>query len=129
MNDPRQATTLGDVTVEVFPVNDERALEAEVSQLDAAKEWSRLDVTQRDGMKLMVREALLRLADDVETWLPEAIVLRTGQRFGVFMLWKNRHLDEAVVRMRATAERDSEQRLADLKRIAGRRHEPDAPPG
>lgn len=125
MNGPRVFTNLDDLEVEAFPVNDERALEDEVSRMDAAGAWARSGGEERAAMKVMVREALLRLADDVDLWLPRAIVARSESRFGFFVLWKNRHLEEEVVRMRASAERDSEQRLVDLQRMAGRRRASD----
>lgn len=120
MNDQRVFTNLDSVTVEAFGVNDERALRDEVAAREAAMHWDRLPGDARAAMASLVREALLQLADDVEAWLPQAAVAETNTSFGFFVWWKNRHLDEEIVRQRACADREDHERLMELKRIAGR---------
>lgn len=120
MNDPRQTTEYGALVVEAFNVNDERALQVEVDALHADS-WLARPTDERTAMTSLVRDALLRLAEDVEDWLPAATVAVSDQSFGFFVWWKNRHLDEEIIRQRVSAERDHHERLQDLKRIAGQR--------
>jgi hypothetical protein len=119
MNDPRTIFEFDSMAVESFPVNDERALRSEVEALELA--WENWPGDERTAMVSLVRDALLRLAEDVEAWLPAAVVAETNTSFGFFVWWRNRHMDEEIVRQRVSAERDDRERLRDLERIAGKR--------
>ena len=123
MNDPRETTVFGSLMVEAFGVNDERALQDEVARYAEDVCWQDRPNDARHAMAALVREALLRLAEDVEEWLPAAAVARSDESFGFFVWWKNRHLDEEIVNQRTRAERDTEERLAELRRLAGRGRE------
>lgn len=122
MNDPRETTIFSPLMIEAFVVNDERALEDEVDALQDDG-WSNHSVDERTAMASLVRDALLRMAEDVEEWLPDAAVAVSGESFGFFVWWKNRHLDEEIVRQRVDAELDATERIRDLERIAGTREQ------
>jgi C4-dicarboxylate-specific signal transduction histidine kinase len=119
MNDPRETVALGSLVVEAFNVNDERALQREVDFLQGDEAWADRPADERTAMVSLVRDALVRLAEDVEAWLPEAAVAETNRAFGFFVWWKNRHLDEEIIRQRVNAEHDDRERLLDLQRLAG----------
>jgi hypothetical protein len=123
MNDPRDITTLGSLIVEAFGVNDERALREEVAERSEDAGWDEMPLDARAAMASLVRQGLLRLADDVEEWLPAAAVALSDQSFGFFVWWKNRHLDEEIIEQRARSEHDAQERLSDLRRIAGRQRD------
>lgn len=108
---------IADAVLQAFRVTDPSALERTVNSMQA---WEDLDVDARDALAGLVREALLRMADNVEEWLPEAAVIQPKESIGIFLWWKLGHVDEEIVRNRARAAADSERRLADLLRIAGR---------
>jgi hypothetical protein len=83
---------------------------------------------QREAMVRIVRDALERMAVSVEEWLPGQVLASSNDRFGIVIHWHNRFLDDEIIRLHAEAERDSEQRLADLKRMAGRHGGADSSP-
>lgn len=127
MNDPREVTTLGSLIVQAFGVNDEPALREEVDARSADAGWDEMPSDARAAMVSLVHEGLLRLADDVEAWLPAAAVALSDQSFGFFVWWKNRHLDEEIIEQRARSERDAQERIRDLRRIAGGQRDPEGP--
>lgn len=122
MNDPRTVFPIGALMeVESFPVNDDRALRDEVNGYST--DWDSYSDEARAAMASLVSEALLRLAEDVESWLPDAAVAKSDCSFGFFVWWKNRHLDEEIINQRTRADRETAERMADLERMAGRPHD------
>jgi hypothetical protein len=97
MNDPRETVAVGSLVVESFGVNDERALKEEIEGLQGDAAWKARTDDER----------------------PSAAVAVSDGSFGFFVWWKNRHIDEEIIRKRVSAEHDAQARLLDLKRMAG----------
>lgn len=89
--------------------------------------WDSQTEMRRRAIVRIMRDALLRMAENVEDWLPGEVMASSNERFGVVIHWHTRFLDQQILKMHAEAERDSEQRLADLKRLAGRHGAADSP--
>jgi hypothetical protein len=101
----------------ITPGEDEDLVER-ITELEAAHLWDKLDPEQRQAMVGLARDALERLARNVEIWLPEAIVPESNTGFMFTVLWKFAQLDNAVILMRAKVETEIQERLAALQEMA-----------
>jgi hypothetical protein len=113
MNDPRRSTLLagasGQPEIVSFEVNDMRALQDELETCQCSLDL--MDGEQRAALIELVRDALVRLAEDPEEWLPDAVVARSDSKFGFFVLWENGHLDQEVLLQRNRALRETDAPL------------------
>ena len=116
MNDPRRTTAIAPATVTSFVVNDRRALAEEIETAEVAIDDLPFD--QREALVELVRDALTHMARDPGAWLPDAVVACSDSSFGVFILWENGHLNEAVLTQRTRARHALEDCRADLERLA-----------
>lgn len=121
----RDVVSIPGAKLRAFHIGNASEARQEVRSLQAP--WDDIDAETRSALALLVREALLRMAENVEDWLPEAAVAEPSKAMGIFLWWQMGHIDQEILKQRARADADSVERLADLEQMAGRRRGRDGP--
>lgn len=106
--------------VRSFDVAHERAYRSLVHTAHerAADEWRNMADDRRTALASLVQEALTELAQCPDDWLAEGLTLQDPDLIGVSILFRLGNVDTHVMQLRATAEAEKQQRIADLQRIS-----------
>jgi hypothetical protein len=79
--------------------------------------WSELDDEQRQAILLLTRDALVRLIEEVNDWVPTSFVPESGHRLDLWITVHLAEVDEEVLRRRVEAEKAISATTTDLKRM------------
>jgi hypothetical protein len=86
---------------------------------DSRKFWTDLTDPQRQAMIVLVRDALLRLIEDPDVWVPTSIEPSSGNRLDVWISIHLAEVDEEVLRRRVETERAIDHAQRDLVALRG----------
>lgn len=80
----------------------------------SAEFWESIDDEHRLALAAILRDALLRLVDDPDSWLPTTIEPAEGQRIDLRILIHLSDLDQDVLKRRVDVEREVQRTRQDL---------------
>lgn len=83
-------------------------------EADGLKFWDGLDDEQRQAVVVLTRDALLRLIEDPDMWIPTSAVPQSGERLGIWIMVHLAEVDDEVVRRRVETEREIQYARDDL---------------
>lgn len=127
-------TTEGDKVIEDTPKIRKLEIEArvidgsdpwlskdEIARLEGEglQHWDGLDDEKRQAVVVLVRDALLRLIEDPDMWIPTSVVPESGSRLGVWVMIHFAEVDDEVVRRRVETEREIREARDDLVGLHG----------
>lgn len=101
----------------------------EIARLEqeGLKYWNEIDEENRQAVIVLCRDALLRLIEDPNLWIPTSVVPQSGNRLGVWIMMHLAEVDDEVVRRRVETERELHDTREDLVALHGELGEiPDA---
>lgn len=101
--------------------NDEWSAKEEIARLEqeGLKYWSSIDDENRQAVIVLIRDALLRLIEDPDMWIPTSVVPQSGNRLGVWLMINLAEVDDEVVRRRVETEREVARTRDDLVELRG----------
>lgn len=93
----------------------------EIARLESEglKFWDTINDEQRQAVVVLVRDALLRLIEDPDMWIPTSVVPQSGSRIGIWMMVHFAEVDDEVVRRRVETEREIREARDDLVVLKG----------
>lgn len=88
----------------------------EVAKLEQSslKFWNELEDEQRQAVVVLVRDALLRLIEDPDLWIPTSLEPKSNNRLDLYLNIHFAEIDEEVVRRRVETEREIYRTREDL---------------
>lgn len=91
----------------------------EVAELEQAslKWWTESDDEQRQAVIVLARDALMRLIDDPDMWIPVSLEPKSGNRVDLFISIHFAEIDGEVVRRRVETEREIVHAREDLVKL------------
>lgn len=81
--------------------------------------WANIPDENRQAILVLVRDALLRLIEDPDVWVPTSIEPKSGNRLDVFVSIHLAEVDEEVLRRRVETERMISETTTDLVALRG----------
>lgn len=78
------------------------------------KFWNELDDEHRQAVTVLVRDALLRLIEDPDLWIPTSLEPKSNNRLDLYLNIHFAEIDEEVVRRRVETEREVYRTREDL---------------
>jgi hypothetical protein len=81
--------------------------------------WADIPDTNRQAILVLVRDALLRLIEDPDVWVPTSVEPKSGNRLDVFVSIHLAEVDEEVLRRRVETERMIAETTTDLVKLRG----------
>lgn len=81
--------------------------------------WANIPDDNRQAILVLVRDALLRLIEDPDVWVPTSIEPKSGNRLDVFVSIHLAEVDEEVLRRRVETERMISETTTDLVKLRG----------
>jgi len=115
---PAEGDRFRKVTLEakVIPPGEKWHSKEEVAKLEQAslKFWNELDDEQRQAVVVLVRDALLRLIEDPDLWIPTSLEPKSNNRLDLYLNIHFAEIDEEVVRRRVETEREIYRTREDL---------------
>lgn len=81
--------------------------------------WADIPDENRQAVLVLVRDALLRLIEDPDVWVPTSIEPKSGNRLDVFISIHLAEVDEEVLRRRVETERMISETTTDLVALRG----------
>lgn len=92
----------------------------QVAALEQAslKFWNELDDEKRQAVIVLVRDALLRLIEDPDLWIPTSLEPKSNNRLDLYLNIHFAEIDEEVVRRRVETEREIHRTREDLVALA-----------
>lgn len=96
--------------------NDPWRSKEQVAALEQAslKFWNDLDDEKRQAVIVLVRDALLRLIEDPDLWIPTSLEPKSNNRLDLYLNIHFAEIDEEVVRRRVETEREIYRTREDL---------------
>lgn len=93
----------------------------EIAKLEqeGLKYWNKIEDEQRQAVTVLVRDALLRLIEDPDLWIPTSVVPQSGTKLGVWIMMHLAEVDDEVVRRRVETERELHNTKQDLVALHG----------
>lgn len=76
--------------------------------------WNELDDEKRQAVIVLVRDALLRLIEDPDLWIPTSLEPKSNNRLDLYLNIHFAEIDEEVVRRRVETEREIYRTREDL---------------
>lgn len=118
LNQHRETPTT--FTVDSFKVTDNPDLRAGVHEMAKIGDrlWKDFASEQRQALVSLISEALTEMAGNVEDWLEDAMVARSGSSVGIFVMFKLGSIDDQVLLLRDRAQAERDARVADLERLS-----------
>lgn len=92
--------------------------------------WAQIEDDQRQAILVLTRDALLRLIEDPDIWVPTSIEPTSGERLDIFISIHLAEVDAEVLQRRVETERMIDDTTKDLTALRGELREeeqPDAP--
>lgn len=98
----------------------------EIARLEqeGLKYWESIDDEKRQAVIVLVRDALCRLIEDPDMWIPTSMAPQSGNRLGVWLMIHLAEVDDEVVRRRVETEREVANTRDDLVALRGELKEP-----
>lgn len=112
--------------------NDPWTAKEEIARLEqeGLKYWNEIDDEKRQAVIVLVRDALLRLIEDPDMWIPTSLAPQSGNRLGIWLMIHLAEVDDEVVRRRVETEREVAKTRDDLVTLRGELAEtPEDPAG
>lgn len=96
--------------------DDEWTAKEEIARLEqeGLKYWESIDDEKRQAVIVLVRDALLRLIEDPNMWIPTSLMPQSGNRLGLWLMIHLAEVDDEVVRRRVETEREMARTREDL---------------
>lgn len=93
----------------------------EIAALEQAslKFWNELEDDNRQAVVVLTRDALLRLIEDTDLWIPTSVEPKSGNRLDLYIAIHFAEIDEEVVRRRVETEREIYRTREDLVALSG----------
>lgn len=93
----------------------------EIARLEqeGLKYWESIDDEKRQAVIVLVRDALLRLIEDPNMWIPTSLQPQSGNRLGLWLMIHLAEVDDEVVRRRVETEREMARTREDLVVLHG----------
>ncbi len=93
----------------------------EIAALEQAslKFWNELEDDNRQAVVVLTRDALLRLIEGTDLWIPTSLEPKSGNRLDLYISIHFAEIDEEVVRRRVETEREIYQTREDLVALSG----------
>lgn len=93
----------------------------EIARLEqeGLKYWNDTSEEARQAVIVLCRDALLRLIEDPDLWIPTSVTPQSGNRLGVWIMMHLAEVDDEVVRRRVETERELHNTREDLVALHG----------
>lgn len=110
--------------------NDEWTVKEEITRLEqeGLKYWETIHDEKRQAVIVLIRDALLRLIEDPNMWIPTSLQPQSGNRLGLWLMIHLAEVDDEVVRRRVETEREMAKTREDLVHLHGELGEPTPEP-
>lgn len=130
---PETGESVRKVTLEARHISpgDEFHTKEQIAALEQAslKFWNDLNDEQRQAVIVLVRDALLRLIEDPDLWIPTSLEPKSGNRLDLYLNIHFAEIDEEVVRRRVETEREIHRTREDLVALRGELGKDEQPEG
>jgi hypothetical protein len=120
--EPDAARTIN-ITIEARHISegDPWLSKEEIARLEqeGLKYWNEATDDTRNAVIVLCRDALLRLIEDPDLWIPTSVTPQSGNRLGVWIMMHLAEVDDEVVRRRVETERELHNTREDLVALHG----------
>lgn len=116
---------MGTVKVQEFGPTEKWRTKEELASLEreSQKYWDGIKDEQRQAMILIVREALMQMLEDPNSWVPTSIIPQSDARLDVYISIHLAEVDDEVVKQKLKIERDLHAARTDSLQIAADLHD------
>lgn len=115
MSDTKVTRTI-EIEARTMADDDAWTAKEEIARLEqeGLKYWESIDDEKRQAVIVLVRDALLRLIEDPNMWIPTSLQPQSGNRLGLWLMIHLAEVDDEVVRRRVETEREMARTREDL---------------
>lgn len=115
---PQEGDRMRKVTLEARHIgaNEQWHTKEQVAAMEQAslKFWNDLDDEHRQAVIVLVRDALLRLIEDPDLWIPTSLEPKSNNRLDLYLNIHFAEIDDEVVRRRVETEKEVYRTREDL---------------
>lgn len=107
------------VRTQHIPVGEEWRSKEEIAQKERESRafWSNIDDDKRQAILVLTRDALLRLIEDPDIWVPTSVEPASGNRIDIFISIHLAEVDDEVLRRRVDTEKIIHETTTDLNAL------------